>query len=305
MQAGRRRPAEGRHPVSGWCGWPHLLRHVAPPWPVGAAPQKRCGASSGAVRVGEATSRDGLRRAVVAATPPGRMPVTWPRSVSSPHHRCMTTTPLTRRIEGSVTTISWIPSEAVEGAFKAGFKLGVSHYDPPPPDDLGPDIDAALDDLVATDRLRFANHLRAWAEFDERRRRPGVRPPGRRQARGDQRAHRDRRVPRRIGDARASRRAGDRPRVGPLHPDQRRTHWRPDAAARPATPVRAVQVAGRLDDAGADAARRRSGRGTPDGRLSLPAPLGLRHGRHAHRQEREHPLEGLGRHRLRQAHAVG
>ena len=79
----------------------------------------------------------------------------------------MTTTPLTGRIEGSVTTISWIPSEAVEGAFKAGFKLGVSHYDPAPPDDLGPDIDAALDGLVATDRLRFANHLRAWAEFDD------------------------------------------------------------------------------------------------------------------------------------------
>ena len=95
------------------------------------------------------------------------MPVTWPGCVSAPQHRCMTTTPLTRRIEGSVTTISWIPSEAVEGAFKAGFKLGVSHYDPPPPAELGPDTDAALDDLVATDRLRFANHLRAWAEFDD------------------------------------------------------------------------------------------------------------------------------------------
>jgi hypothetical protein len=71
------------------------------------------------------------------------------------------------RVEGSVTTISWIPSEAVEGAFKAGFKLGMSHYDPAPPDDLGPDIDVTLDELVAADRFRFANHLRAWAQFDE------------------------------------------------------------------------------------------------------------------------------------------
>jgi hypothetical protein len=71
------------------------------------------------------------------------------------------------RVEGSVTTISWIPSEAVEGAFKAGFKLGISHYDEAPPDQLGPDIDATLDELVAADRFRFANHLRAWAQFDE------------------------------------------------------------------------------------------------------------------------------------------
>ena len=31
---------------------------------------------------------------------------------------------------------------------------------------LGPDIDATLDVLVAADRLRFANQLRAWADFD-------------------------------------------------------------------------------------------------------------------------------------------
>ena len=35
----------------------------------------------------------------------------------------MTTHQGTSRVEGSVTSISWIPSEAVEGAFKAGFKL--------------------------------------------------------------------------------------------------------------------------------------------------------------------------------------
>ena len=38
------------------------------------------------------------------------------------------------RIEGSVTAISWIPSEAIEGMPKLPFELGVGHYDEPPPD---------------------------------------------------------------------------------------------------------------------------------------------------------------------------
>jgi hypothetical protein len=68
------------------------------------------------------------------------------------------------RVEGSVTTISWIPPQAVDGAAKAGFRLGATPSDAPPPADLGPDIDAALDALA--DRYRFANHLRGFAEFD-------------------------------------------------------------------------------------------------------------------------------------------
>ena len=41
------------------------------------------------------------------------------------------------RFEGSVTAISWIPSEAIEGLPKLPFELGVGHYDEPPPDRLG------------------------------------------------------------------------------------------------------------------------------------------------------------------------
>ena len=93
------------------------------------------------------------------------MSVTWSDRHASPTIAGMSM--ISGRVEGSVTTISWILSEAVEGAFKAGFKLGVSHYDDAPPDDLGPDVDATLDELVAADRFRFANHLRAWAQFDE------------------------------------------------------------------------------------------------------------------------------------------
>jgi len=69
------------------------------------------------------------------------------------------------RVEGSVTTISWVPEEAVERDARSGFQLGKSRADPAPPDDLGPDIDATLDALV--DRYRFANYLWGFAEFDD------------------------------------------------------------------------------------------------------------------------------------------
>jgi Cyclic nucleotide-binding domain len=69
------------------------------------------------------------------------------------------------RIESSVTSISWIPSEAVAGMTKSVFEIGFSHYDDAPPDDLGADIPATLEALRAADRLRFANHLAAFADF--------------------------------------------------------------------------------------------------------------------------------------------
>jgi hypothetical protein len=69
------------------------------------------------------------------------------------------------RVEGSVTTISWVPAKAVERDAKVGLRLGTSRADDEPPADLGPDIDATLDALG--DRYRFANHLRGFAEFDD------------------------------------------------------------------------------------------------------------------------------------------
>ncbi len=69
------------------------------------------------------------------------------------------------RIESSVTSISWIPSEAVAGLTKSVFEIGFSHYDDAPPGDLGADIPATLEALRAADRLRFANHLAAFVEF--------------------------------------------------------------------------------------------------------------------------------------------
>jgi Cyclic nucleotide-binding domain len=68
------------------------------------------------------------------------------------------------RHESSVTAISWIPSEAIEGLSKVPFELGVTHYDVPPPDHIGP---GDLEELRKTDRFREANELRAYIDVDE------------------------------------------------------------------------------------------------------------------------------------------
>ena len=65
------------------------------------------------------------------------------------------------RIESSVTSISWIPSEAVRGMTRLPFDMGVAHYDEAPPDHID-DLDA----LREADRFRFANRLSAWIEVD-------------------------------------------------------------------------------------------------------------------------------------------
>jgi hypothetical protein len=66
------------------------------------------------------------------------------------------------KIESRVVAVSWIPSEAVKGAMKAPFELGIAHYDAPLPDVLGD-----LDDWKARDLFRVANDLRAWIDVDE------------------------------------------------------------------------------------------------------------------------------------------
>src|ERR671934_382883 len=70
------------------------------------------------------------------------------------------------RIEKTVTAISWIPSEAVEGLPKVPSELGIGHYDEPPPDRLQPDD---LPKLRDEDRFREANFLRAWIEVEDGR----------------------------------------------------------------------------------------------------------------------------------------
>ncbi|HUB71906.1 MAG TPA: cyclic nucleotide-binding domain-containing protein [Acidimicrobiales bacterium] len=68
------------------------------------------------------------------------------------------------RSEATVTSISWIPSEAIAGATKLPFESGIAHYDPPPPD-----VVEDLDELRRADRFRFANQLKAWVEVKDGR----------------------------------------------------------------------------------------------------------------------------------------
>ena len=68
------------------------------------------------------------------------------------------------RIESSVVSVSWIPSEAVKGATKLPFESGMAHYDDPPPD-----VVVDLEELRQADRFRFANELRAWIEVEDGR----------------------------------------------------------------------------------------------------------------------------------------
>ncbi|HEY2208971.1 MAG TPA: cyclic nucleotide-binding domain-containing protein [Gaiellaceae bacterium] len=68
------------------------------------------------------------------------------------------------RVEGSVTAISWIPSEAIEGLPKLPFEVGVGHYDEPPPDRLE---QGDLGRLRDADGFREANLLEAWIEVED------------------------------------------------------------------------------------------------------------------------------------------
>ncbi|MBO0828931.1 MAG: hypothetical protein J2P24_14255 [Streptosporangiales bacterium] len=66
------------------------------------------------------------------------------------------------RVESQVTSVSWIPSEAVTGNSPISRAFTTfSHYDDPPPAIVGD-----LERLRSTDRFRFANRLTAWADFD-------------------------------------------------------------------------------------------------------------------------------------------
>jgi hypothetical protein len=70
------------------------------------------------------------------------------------------------RVESSITSVSWIPSEAVKGMVKMPFEVGVGHYDKPLPDVI--DVDN-LEAMRDNDKFRFANHLRAWIRVENGR----------------------------------------------------------------------------------------------------------------------------------------
>jgi hypothetical protein len=63
------------------------------------------------------------------------------------------------RVASSITSITWIPSEAIQGLPKLPFDLGIVDYDDPPPERI-----ENLDKLHKADAFREANELRAWIE---------------------------------------------------------------------------------------------------------------------------------------------
>ena len=68
------------------------------------------------------------------------------------------------RQESLVTSISWIPSEAMTGPMRLPMDLHIGHYDEAPPDHLE---FGDLERLRDADRYRFANRLAAWVEVDD------------------------------------------------------------------------------------------------------------------------------------------
>jgi hypothetical protein len=68
------------------------------------------------------------------------------------------------RIQSSVTAVSWVPADVVEGGQRLHFHVGAAQYDDPPPTHLD-DLAA----LLATGRVRLANRLEGYLEVDRGR----------------------------------------------------------------------------------------------------------------------------------------
>ena len=68
------------------------------------------------------------------------------------------------RIESSVTAVSWVPLDCVEGGQRLHFHVGAAQYDDPPPGHLDD-----LPGLLTAGRVRLANQLRAYVEVDDGR----------------------------------------------------------------------------------------------------------------------------------------
>ena len=204
------------------------------------------------------------------------------------------------RIESSVTSLSWIPSEAIGGMTKMPFETGVAHYDPPPPDVIE-DIDA----LQRDGRFRFANRLTAWIEVEDgaivgHGQSGGglicstLLQLGKKQVAFEAIALPDLHPEPEVGAQR-----------GDLLPDRGRAHRgaRPPPGA--AGPVRAVLRPAGVDHAGPDAARRRVVVVRADRRQQLPPALGLRRRQQARAQVGDDRLLELVPARLRQAQPLG
>jgi hypothetical protein len=69
------------------------------------------------------------------------------------------------RFESSVTSISWLPADAVKGLASLPFDIGSTDFDAPPPHELAETSTFA--EAISALSFRFANRLAAWAEVSD------------------------------------------------------------------------------------------------------------------------------------------
>ena len=71
------------------------------------------------------------------------------------------------RVEATVTSMSWIPTDSLKGALKTGMDLHLSHWDSPLPDQVK--APEEVHELCRLDKFRFANLLSVWADVEDGR----------------------------------------------------------------------------------------------------------------------------------------
>src|SRR5262252_8382554 len=157
------------------------------------------------------------------------------------------------RIESSVTSVSWIPSEAVTGMTKLSFEVGITHDDNPPPD-----VIEDLEGLGAADGFRFANRVGAWIEVENGEVVDQGYSGGAVMGATTVRLGTAARFAA-IGFPDIRRDPEVTPHVGPLRANRGRPPGDPRAPARQPSTLRAAQGPDGLDDPGADVGRRRFG----------------------------------------------
>lgn len=70
------------------------------------------------------------------------------------------------RVEATVMSMSWIPSDSLKGPLKAGMDLRLSHWDAPLPAQVESPAET-VHELCRHDKFRFSNLLTGWADFDD------------------------------------------------------------------------------------------------------------------------------------------